>query len=157
MRTIWLVTQRPQQPECLSRNTKLSMALSVGVIRLVHHDQMMPQNILPVFNSNAIECHLHNIPGLAERFVYLNDDMLITKRLDVRDVFDGLGRPVLHGSTNMMFKVPVVCRASEAYYCMQQRARNTESSYMWTFSVWHSSKPTPKHGTGTVWSTTARS
>lgn len=140
LRTIWLVTQRPQQPECLSRNRKLSRALSVGAIRMVHHDQMMAPDILPVFNSNAIECHLHNIPGLVERFVYLNDDMIITKPLDIRDVFDGLGRPVLHGSTRMMFKFPPMCKASDAYYCMQQRARNTESSLMWTFTAWHQFK-----------------
>lgn len=29
---------------------------------------------LPVFNSEAIECHLHNIPGLSEHFIYANDD-----------------------------------------------------------------------------------
>ena len=39
---------------------------------------------LPTFNSQAIESRLHRIPGLAEHFLYLNDDVL-------------LGRPVWPG------------------------------------------------------------
>jgi hypothetical protein len=29
---------------------------------------------LPVFNSHSIEAHLHQVPGLAEHFLYANDD-----------------------------------------------------------------------------------
>jgi len=34
---------------------------------------------LPTFNSAAIECHLHRIPGLSENFLYFNDDFLLGK------------------------------------------------------------------------------
>jgi hypothetical protein len=44
---------------------------------------------LPTFNSQAIESRLHRIPGLAEHFLYLNDDVI-------------LGRPV----TPEMFFTP---------------------------------------------------
>ena len=31
--------------------------------------------VLPTHNSQAVECQLHHIPGLAEHFLYSNDDM----------------------------------------------------------------------------------
>jgi hypothetical protein len=36
---------------------------------------------LPTFNSQSIECHLHRIDGLADHFVYFNDDMFINQPL----------------------------------------------------------------------------
>eukprot|EP00756_Hemistasia_phaeocysticola_P056926 Hpha_TRINITY_DN33568_c0_g1::TRINITY_DN33568_c0_g1_i1::g.171199::m.171199/K08239/GNPTAB; UDP-N-acetylglucosamine-lysosomal-enzyme len=41
-----------------------------------HHDLFPNVSELPTFSSPAIECHLHRIPGLSERFVYLNDDVM---------------------------------------------------------------------------------
>lgn len=32
-------------------------------------------SVLPTHNSQAVECQLHHIPGLAEHFLYSNDDM----------------------------------------------------------------------------------
>jgi UDP-N-acetylglucosamine-lysosomal-enzyme len=47
-------------------------------IRLVFHDQIFPnRSHLPTFNSLAIESHLHLIPGLSERFLYFNDDIIL--------------------------------------------------------------------------------
>jgi hypothetical protein len=34
---------------------------------------------LPTFNSQAIESRLHRIPGLAEHFLYLNDDVFLAR------------------------------------------------------------------------------
>lgn len=45
----------------------------------VHEDFFRDKSCLPVFNSNAIEANLHLIHGLAEKFVYFNDDMLVLK------------------------------------------------------------------------------
>lgn len=44
---------------------------------LVKHEDYMPKEYLPTFNSCAIELHIHRIKGLAEHFVYFNDDMLL--------------------------------------------------------------------------------
>ena len=47
-------------------------------LRIVSHDQIFQnKDDLPTFNSNAIEANLHNIPGLAPCFLYLNDDMFV--------------------------------------------------------------------------------
>lgn len=44
---------------------------------LVKHEDYMPKEILPTFNSCAIELYIHRIKGLSEHFVYFNDDMLL--------------------------------------------------------------------------------
>lgn len=45
---------------------------------LVNHEDYIPRQFLPCFNSNVLEYYLHKIPGLSERFVYFNDDFFIT-------------------------------------------------------------------------------
>lgn len=44
---------------------------------LVKHDEFMPKDYLPTFNSNSILLNLHKIPGLSDKFVYFNDDMFV--------------------------------------------------------------------------------
>ena len=46
---------------------------------------------LPTFNSHAIETCLHRIPGLAEHFLYLNDDMLLGRPVPAEHFFHGNG------------------------------------------------------------------
>ena len=46
-------------------------------LELVKHEDYMPKEILPTFNSCAIELHMHKIKGLSEHFVYFNDDMIL--------------------------------------------------------------------------------
>lgn len=73
IRTVYLVTMRPQRPPYLTKFPK---------VKVVHHDEIFKDyNSLPTFNSNAIEINLHRIPGLAEHFIYFNDDCFIGKPL----------------------------------------------------------------------------
>jgi|SRR5579862_521625 len=44
---------------------------------------------LPTFNSNAIEMHLHRIPGLSRKFLYLNDDLFFGRPCTFADFSDG--------------------------------------------------------------------
>ena len=44
---------------------------------LVKHDDYIPEEYLPTFNSCAIELHLHRIKDLSEHFVYFNDDTML--------------------------------------------------------------------------------
>lgn len=46
-------------------------------LELVKHEDYMPKDCLPTFNSCAIELYLHKIKGLSEHFVYFNDDMML--------------------------------------------------------------------------------
>lgn len=84
VRRIHLFTARPQVPPWLDpRHPK---------IRLHHHDEVIEPEYLPTFNSNAIEAHLHRLPGLAERFLYMNDDYLVLKKAAVSDFVTAEGR-----------------------------------------------------------------
>ncbi len=61
--------------------------VSVPNLNVVTHADLFPDpSVLPTFNSCAIEAVLHRIPGLADRYVYLNDDVILGRRV-VRDDF----------------------------------------------------------------------
>ncbi|GLY04873.1 MULTISPECIES: stealth family protein [Actinoplanes] len=52
--------------------------LSHPKLTLVGHREVFGDTgVLPTFNSQAIESRLHRIPGLAEHFLYLNDDVIL--------------------------------------------------------------------------------
>lgn len=63
----------------------------------VDHSQIIPQECLPTFNSHAIESRLHHIPGLADHFVYFNDDFFLTRPTDASDFFhsNGLSKSIM--------------------------------------------------------------
>lgn len=47
-------------------------------VELIRHDQIFAdQTALPTFNSHAIESQLHHIQGLAEQWLYFNDDVFL--------------------------------------------------------------------------------
>ena len=61
-------------------------------IRVVTHAEIFPDpSVLPTFNSHAIEACLHRIPGLAERFIYFNDDVFLGRETRVEDFFTQAG------------------------------------------------------------------
>lgn len=64
-------------------------------VMVVFHREFMPEEVLPTFNSRAIEMYLHRIPGLSERFIYGNDDMFPLSPMSEEDFFQN-GKPCLH-------------------------------------------------------------
>ncbi len=50
-------------------------------INLVNHADIIPPQFLPTYNSVVIERYIHKIPGLAEHFVYFNDDFFIINKV----------------------------------------------------------------------------
>ena len=45
-------------------------------IKLVTHEEIfVNKSHLPTFSSPAIESHIHRIPGLSKKFIYMNDDV----------------------------------------------------------------------------------
>ena len=56
-------------------------------VQLIRHSDILPKQVLPTFNSNAIEMGIENIPGLSEQFVYFNDDMFISDYVEQKDFF----------------------------------------------------------------------
>ncbi|XP_036004945.1 N-acetylglucosamine-1-phosphotransferase subunits alpha/beta [Fundulus heteroclitus] len=46
---------------------------------VTHQDIFLNGSHLPTFSSPAIETHIHRIPGLSQKFIYLNDDVMFGK------------------------------------------------------------------------------
>lgn len=72
-------------------------------LNIVRHEDYIPAQYLPTFNSNPIELNMYRIKGLAEQFVYFNDDLLILDRLKPTDFFVK-GKPC-----DMLALQPVIC------------------------------------------------
>lgn len=84
--TIFIVTPYKQVPRCYHQLKKIYSSIQV-----VFQEQIWPKHLqqtLPAFNSLAVEANLHRIPKLSEKFIYFNDDMYVTKKLDYCSVFD---------------------------------------------------------------------
>lgn len=92
VRRIWIVVEE-QGPDL----SDLPEALRAK-IHIVLHEQIFAGHtqVLPTFNSLAIESMIWRIEGLAERFLYFNDDVFLTSPLKPEDVFIG-DSPVLRG------------------------------------------------------------
>jgi hypothetical protein len=57
-------------------------------VRLVSHKEIFADpGVLPTYNSFAIESQLHHIEGLAEHFLYLNDDMFLGRPVAPQNFF----------------------------------------------------------------------
>lgn len=56
-------------------------------IVIVKHEDFIPKEYLPTFNSNVIELNLHRIESLSEKFVLLNDDLFFLKPTTAKDFF----------------------------------------------------------------------
>lgn len=82
VRYIYLVTEN-RLPEWLEQ--------SHPKLRIVRHDEFIPHEYLPTFNSRAIELNLHRIADLSENFVYFNDDAFLLQPTPPEHFFrDGL-------------------------------------------------------------------
>lgn len=60
-------------------------------LAFVDHEDYMPHEALPMFNSSLLELFFHKIPDLAEHFVYFNDDFFPISPIEPERFFqDGL-------------------------------------------------------------------
>lgn len=60
-------------------------------LNIVKHEEYIPTEYLPTFNSHVIELNLHRIKDLSDKFVYFNDDTFILKFMKKNEFFkDGL-------------------------------------------------------------------
>lgn len=99
-----VVSHESQVPEWVDREN----------LHVVLHSDFIPQEFLPTFNCNTLEMHLHRIPGLAEEYLYFNDDMFPVRDCRPEDFFRD-GKPVIrftkHFLASGMYKK--ICRNSD--------------------------------------------
>ena len=78
-RIVLIVAYKSQLPSWLKECDNLYV---------VEHKDFIPKEYLPTFNSNTIEMFIHKIPGLAEHFIYSNDDLLFINNTSLDDFFE---------------------------------------------------------------------
>lgn len=96
IRNIYLVTDE-QDPD-LYKMVEDRFPAKAGCIKIVDHREIFRDygQYLPSFNSSSIHTMIWRIEGLSERFVYFNDDVILTREHREEDWFKG-DRPVLKG------------------------------------------------------------
>lgn len=82
-RVVMIVSTESQVPDWVNRDK----------VRIVTHDEFMPEKHRPTFSSSAIESDMWRIGGLSDRFLYANDDLFTLHPLTEDDFFcDGFPR-----------------------------------------------------------------
>lgn len=56
-------------------------------LNIVKHEEFIPKEFLPTFNSNVIQYYLDRIPGIADKFVMFDDDMFLIEDVKEKDFF----------------------------------------------------------------------
>ncbi|WP_159996834.1 stealth family protein [Roseomonas sp. 18066] len=106
VRNIYIVTSG-QTPSWINRNNPR--------IRIVDHAEIFrDQGALPTFNSHAIEAQLHRIEGLAEHFLYFNDDMMLGNLCTPADFFEANG--IARIRPEPLYVVPEFIQEDDAEY-----------------------------------------
>jgi hypothetical protein len=82
VRRIFIATDSPT-PEWLADHPKVTIVRS--------EEFFADPSVLPTHNSHAVEAQLHRIPGLAEHFLYSNDDMFFGRPVTPELFFSGAG------------------------------------------------------------------
>lgn len=119
IRKIHLVVSSPSQiPSWVNRET----------VNVVLHEDIIPQEYLPTFNSNTIEMHIHRIKDLDDQYLYFNDDIFPVAPLSP-DTFFREGKGVIGMSRHLfaldMFKK--ICKNSDR---LARKALSMRNSFL---------------------------
>ena len=91
LRNIYIVTAFEQKPDWL---------IAQKNVHMIHHSQLLPKTAFPTFNSQPTEYSIANFYALGiipdKCFLYLNDDFLVMKKLEISDFIDSQGRVKLY-------------------------------------------------------------
>lgn len=97
VRKIWIITD-DQRPAMIDEFARAGLC-SPDKIEIVDHKTILSgyEQYLPTFNSLVIESAMYRIPGLADRFIYFNDDFFLNRPQTAEDWFTDDG-PVIRSS-----------------------------------------------------------
>ncbi|MCU1413529.1 MAG: sugar phosphotransferase [Microbacteriaceae bacterium] len=82
IRNVYIVTDSPR-PEWLDEHPRVQLVPST--------EFFADPSVLPTHNSHAVESQLANIPGIAEHFLYSNDDMFFARPVSPQAFFSAGG------------------------------------------------------------------
>ena len=108
IRRIHIVTDN-QRPDAIDRLTKTFGQAATDKISIVDHTEIFRgyEEYLPTFNSISIESMLHRISGLAEKYIYFNDDVLLLRPSVANDFFCN-GKAMLRGEVRTVAPIRVL-------------------------------------------------
>jgi len=130
-RKIYIVTDEQTPP--IFEVVKKHFPDQLDKIEIVDHTVIFRgyEKFLPTFNSMTITMQLHNIPGLAEKFVFFNDDFFLVRDVTPEDFFAGTA-PVMRGGF-MGRSLNLIESLKEALYILRRvpEAQRRLSSKKW--------------------------
>ena len=71
----------------VSKASQVPIWVNTENVRIVYHEDFIPEKYLPTFNSCTIESFFWRIPDLADRIIYFNDDIFPLNKMKVGDFF----------------------------------------------------------------------
>lgn len=74
-----IVMSESQVPAWINRDT----------VDIITHEEFIPKELLPTFNSCTIDMFISKLPRVADNFIFSNDDLITFKDLKPTDFFDG--------------------------------------------------------------------
>lgn len=120
VRRIWLITDG-QVPDWLVDHPQLTV--------VDHREIFTDHTALPTFNSHAIESQLHHVPGLAEHFLYLNDDVFFGRPVRPELFFHGNGIAKFMISPVAIDRDPVPGHLNGAMHAARQNREFLEQTF----------------------------
>lgn len=91
-----IVSNKSQLPEWINTNT----------LKPIYHQDFIPKEFLPTFNSNTIEMFLSNINYLENNIIYGNDDIITIKETKPTDFFSENNTPKIFYKEQLPPKKP---------------------------------------------------
>lgn len=88
----------------VSSNTQVPKWINRKTVKVVYHEDFIPKKYLPTFSARTIETFLHLIPGLNEKFLFFNDDMIILQKCGESDFFTDDGGIKVNFVTDTVYK-----------------------------------------------------
>jgi hypothetical protein len=113
IRRVYIVTngQVPRWLDCENKR-----------VRIVTHDRLFSNlEDLPTFNSNAIEMQIHKIPGLSDRFLYLNDDCFFGRPTSPSDFITPAGGTCVYLEPTRIPSFKPMLPVHDKAYCHTQK------------------------------------
>ncbi len=107
-RNIYIITDNQTPP--IHDFVKRNFPEQADKIKVIDHTVIFRdyEKYLPIFNANGIETMMWRIPGLAEHFVYFNDDVFLTAPVTESDFFDKDGNPYANAKKYYRFWLKIL-------------------------------------------------
>lgn len=123
IRNVFIVVDQ-QKPDLSSLPAHLPFE-----IKVVNHSDFIPAEYRPTYSSRAITANLHRIEGLAEHFLYCNDDVFVAKAAIASDWFSETGVKLRYTQTALPDRQNLA--SDEVIYNARYRTNDIAESRGW--------------------------